>query len=352
MKLKKDLLVHRIIAGCIICEFRDHTLLVKQPTKLQRYMAEEIYFDTLEKAELAGSYTDEQLMELLLKHKFWNNDKQILLDSIPKNIEDFKVGLFNSTFNSVQRNTIRKALSVARKEQEKLLSELHEYDYISAKGVAQMAKARYIVAASLYNLDGTKLFDENNLWLVPNNIIESIGEVVSKNRLDESTIRELARTDPWRTIWIAKKAENNVFGIPAVDLSDDQRMLSIWSSVYDNIYEHPECPSDEVMNDDDMLDGWMIAQKRKRDSSKGASVDDIITNEKVRGSEEIFIPVGNAADAQKVMALNDASAARLLQQRMDLVKQKGVVKETEMPDSQAKIREQITQQYLETRRQT
>lgn len=352
MKLKKDLLVHRIIAGCIICEFRDHTLLVKQPTKLQRYIAEEIYFDTLEKAELAGSYTDEQLMDFLLKHKFWNNDKQMLLDNIPKNIEDFKVGLFSSTFNTIQRDNIRKALLIAREEQDKLLNELHEYDYVSAKGVAQMAKARYIVAASLYNLDGTKLFDENNLWSVPNNIIESIGEIISRNRLDEKTFRELARTDPWRTIWISKKAENNVFGIPAVDLTDEQRMLSIWSSVYDNIYEHPECPSDEVINDDDTLDGWMITQKRKRDSSKEASVDDIVANEKIRSSEEVFIPVGNAADAQKVMALNDANSTNLLRQRMNLVKQKGVVKETEMPDSQAKIREQITQQYLESRRQT
>lgn len=347
-QVDKELLVSRIIAGCLKYQIKNEILLIKSPSRYQRYLAEEVFHDAFAEAEARGSYTDNQLTDFLIEHGFWTMEKQRSFESLPKDIEELKIDLFNSAFNTTKRNQIRRNLAIHRKNIENLALERHEYDYLSARGVAFMAKARYLVAASLYDIYDNKVFDENKLWAAPNYIVEEVAGFISKSRLSEGQYRELARTDPWRTVWIARKYESGVFGVPVVDLSDEQRMLSVWSVVYDNIYEHHEAPADDIIGEDDMVDGWMLIEKRKRDAAKAnSSVDNMISNERIRSSEEVFIPVGSYDDAKKVLALNDPHANAILKQRMNLIEKKGSVEDQYMPDSQMKIRQQMTQMYME-----
>jgi hypothetical protein len=103
--------------------------------------------------------------------------------------------------------------------------QLYEYEYLTAIGVATMAKARYIITSSLYRLDDTKIFNENEPWTIPNSLVEAVAVVVGNTKLSEATLREIARTDPWRTIWMAKKLKVLFLRIPAVDLTEEQRLL-------------------------------------------------------------------------------------------------------------------------------
>jgi hypothetical protein len=345
---EKDLIVSRIIAGCFKCEVDNIILLLKHPTRFQRYLAEEVYQEQFEKALANGSYTEAKLMEFLYKKNLWSDKKQKDLNNMIKNIDDFKLGLFEAGFKSQQQNIIRKALTLTKAEQSKLHAQLHEYDYLTASGVANMAKARYIVATSLHRVDGSKLFNDSELWAVPDYIVEIAANSIAVQKLTEAKIREIARTDPWRTTWLSRKSEASVFGIAAVDLTDEQRMLSIWATVYDNVYEHPDCPEDSVISDDDILDGWMILQKRKREAERGGkTLDNMIDNENIRNSEEIFIPADTIDDARKVNTLNDAGAAIVKSQRQAVINRRGIVNETEMPDSQMKIRQQMTEMYMQ-----
>ena len=64
----------------------------------------------------------------------------------------------------------------------------------------------------------------------------------------------------------------------------------MWSSLYDNIQESPDCPSNEVINDDDMLDGWMIIQKRNREQAKlQKDAENKFGNKKISNADEVFI---------------------------------------------------------------
>jgi hypothetical protein len=346
MQAERELITHRIIAGCRQYKIDGNIIFIKQPDRYHRYIAEEVYHDNLYKAELDGSYTEQQLLDFLIDHNLWDENKQGELDDTLTRIEDLKLELFESAFKTGYRNKIRKTLSAIRKRQAILLNQRHEFDHISAAGVAAMAKARYLIVASLHKPNGNKLFDDDGLWLAPDFLIEQVAEYISNTKADERIIRELARTEPWRTMWISRKSEQSMFGIPAVDLTEEQRGLSIWSTVYDNIYEHPECPQEDVISDDDMLDGWMIAQRKKREAERGgSSADNFTTNEKIRNAEEIFIPAETLADARKVDSLNDAGAAILKRKRMNITRQKGIVSETDMPDSQLKIRSELTKMF-------
>ena len=86
--------------------------------------------------------------------------------------------------------------------------------------------------------------------------------------LGESEIRELARSEPWKSIWSSSKNEGVLFGKRAIELSEEQKHLIMWSTMYDSIGESPDSPSDKIIADDDMLDGWLILQRREREHNK------------------------------------------------------------------------------------
>lgn len=48
----------------------------------------------------------------------------------------------------------------------------------------------------------------------------------------------------------------------------NQRNLLTWSKIYDNVQESLECPSEKVIEDDDMLDGWFLVQKLERERER------------------------------------------------------------------------------------
>ena len=90
----------------------------------------------------------------------------------------------------------------------------------------------------------------------------------------------------WRGYWNADKT--NIFDKCTTELTDEQRALLNISRMYDNIYEHPECPDDKIIEDDDALDGWMILQKRKNDKDKKKSQFDS-SNPNLKNSGEVFV---------------------------------------------------------------
>ena len=77
--------------------------------------------------------------------------------------------------------------------------------------------------------------------------------------------------------------------LPDREMTFDQRNICVWSRMYDNVQESHECPSEDVLNDDDLLDGWFIIQRKKQEHDKLVSeVEGMTNNEKIANSEEIL----------------------------------------------------------------
>src|SRR5690606_12972110 len=99
--------------------------------------------------------------------------------------------------------------------------------------------------------------------------MDKLMRLYMSNYLDETTLRDLAKNQPWHDIWYSAKKNNGyVFNRDATKLSDEQRKLILWSSLYDNIKEYSEPPSDEIIKDDLRLDGWLIKQNREEKVKK------------------------------------------------------------------------------------
>jgi len=340
----KELVISRIISGLtrinVFYNGKSRRLLIKNPSREDRYYANEVYAEAYEKAQLQGLHDNESILTFLHNQGLWDNKKSEALTQLEKNIEEFKVGMFSMTFKTNELKKTRKALEVTKIEYARLTNIRHSYDHITLEGFANLARLKYLTGLSICNSKGKRLFNNDSIWVCNSMLIEKVIEQNYINLISEANYRELARTEPWRTTWNNKKSEQSVFGVPAVDLTIEQKSLSLWSSIYDSIYEHTECPPEDVVNDDDILDGWMIVQKRKRDKSVLEKRAEAFTsNEKIKNSEEIYIPANTIEDARRIDELNDTAATIVKAQRMNYLKKKGEVKELDMPDTKMRFRQ-------------
>ena len=115
-------------------------------------------------------------------------------------------------------------------------------------------------------------------------------------------------------------------------MTDWQRALVSWSMLYDSIYENPDCPSDEVIRDDRLLDAWMEDQHEKKARERGQN--SMETNK----HKNVGVLVDSPDDARKVYKLNDTSTQNKLRQREKYIQEKGHAKLAELPDVAQELR--------------
>ena len=131
------------------------------------------------------------------------------------------------------------------------------------------------------------------------------------------------------------------------ELSFDQRNICIWSRMYDNAQESMECPGDEVIDDDDLLDGWFIIQRKKQEKEKLQSeVANMTNNEKITNSEEVYIFTDSAEEAERINDANSLHMQILKKQRIAQVKAAGgEIQDQYLQDKQLELRQMSNEQY-------
>lgn len=337
-----NLLLYRILSGQIHIKVYNKTYIVKGNTLQQKYMAE-LYFEELlaEYSELDSLQTPLQLSAFLVKFGYWNDTKQQAVDKLKKDIEDLKVKAYECAFRANEKQAAKKMIVVAKEKLEALLEQKHKFDGMTANGAALVGKNKYLIATSIYYPDGKPLFGDSieafllGDFLYLDNIIIEINRQSASN----SDVRAVARSESWRKYWCAKDSEN-IFGRPAIELTDEQLNLISWTRLYDNVYQHSECPSEDVIDDDDCLDGFLIADKRKRDKEKGLmGAHEKITNAKIAGASEVFLVAETEEDAVKIHNLNDEGVKRTINTRNKLIDKEGIIGDQDLPD--IKLKRQI-----------
>ncbi len=287
--------------------------------------AAEIFDSAHRRALKKGIYDEEEFLNFLYENEFWSDEKEGLLKKFADDLEEFKFQLWDSRFRSNAQKEYRRLIRQAEQKLAGLRVERARHDHLSALGCATLSRNRALFALPLLRPDRTRAFP--NFWGSSSQMLEEAMLAYSRARPDDRDIRELARTEPWRSTWICRKA-GQLLSVPAVEYSDELRNLVGWSCHYDNIFEHPDSPGEDVIADDDMLDGWCVAQKRNRQSRVPDGLPD---------GQQVFLPVDDAEGARKVMALNDPATRQMLKQRSELVRKKGPIAEQDLPDVRRQI---------------
>jgi hypothetical protein len=358
---RRELLVNRILSGQVRCNkytaLGKDTYIIKTPTNDIKYEASEIYEEALRRASFYEIMNEDRLETYLIRNKLWTPEKQVRLDDLPKEIEDLKVNIFECLNNAVQRTKHREDLAAKKQAIEELYIEKHSFDYLTCSGFASYIKSKFILSNTVYKNGGRFHFDSDAVF-------DGLLHMIGTARISEKDYREIARTDPWRGYWNLSKTQN-LFGFSISEYTDEQRNLCSWSRMYDNIYESNESPHDSVIEDDDMLDGWMIAQRRKRekDQSKKDGDELVGNNDKIRNATEVYVmckteydiwgvPLTNdtrdsQTKAKKVDSLNDAYANMVKKQRLNVLKEKGVVNEIDMPDVKLDLMTAVNKMFVD-----
>ncbi len=340
----KEYYLYRILSGCIRCRIYDNfgklqTFILKKPTTYQRYIAEELYQEYLVQFKLEGLHSEEEFIGHLIRTNNWSEEEEGKLKDLNKNIENLKTKLYRLIFKSKEKKLIKEALLISKTERDRLLEKKNYYSYLTYSGAAALVKMRYLIGATLYKENGSKVFDDDeNLWLSSDGIIDSVVTFCNKNRISEKALREIARTEPWRSTWLTRKASGEqIFDFPSSEFSDEQKVLIYWTCLYDSVYESQDTPMEEIIEDDDALDGWLLDQEKQRKRRvTEKNVEDMIP-EKMKNANEIFLPANTIEDAKKIEELNDEQGKAIKNRRDRAITNKGYVSEANLPDVKANI---------------
>ena len=325
---EREYFISRLRTGFYILSDGPTKIKLLAATIEQEYEVNEVYIDAYNSCVMDGILTEDEMQEWMIEEDLWSDEKEKQMEVAEKDIENLKVEVFQNRNKQTARDNSRKYLRRAEHALKNLRSEKEEFFLNTCEGIASTEKALKLFEMCCF-LDGEP-------YDFPNDNISTLYYSWLSTILREKQVRELARTDPWRSYW-ALKDSANLFANKNTELTIDQKNILIWSQMYDNIQESMNCPSESVIDDDDMLDGWMILQKRKNASDKAQAELESGLNSKVANSDEIFIVTDNAKDAETINSMNSVGSEQIKKERMAVIKRQGEAKDTDFRDQKIRI---------------
>jgi len=133
-------------------------------------------------------------------------------------------------------------------------------------------------------------------------------------------------------LWRSYYTEHGLFEQPSIYQNDDQRHLVKLTQMYDSVKQHPEAPTEDVIEDDDALDGWFLYQKEKskQEKTKNQVLDKIGGNSKINKAGEVFVITNDQQEFRTINNLNDPKTKQDIARTRQIAKQKGSVSWTDL----------------------
>jgi hypothetical protein len=338
--------LHQIITGIVPCKILDDTLYIKTPTPEHKFKAYQLYADILYESELNGVLTDKEMQDYMIVNNLWSEAEEKEITEASVKMDGMKEDMYlkYAAFQSGKSKKIKKILEKFRLHIGELFKKKHTYDLYTCSGLASIYQLQYLISNNIID-DNNKPID---MSILDDFYIKQLCKQYSYGRINDSEIRQICKIDSWRSIWNSAKSSSSIFGVSAIELSDEQRSLVAWSRLYDNLQEAAEPPDKEVIDDDDLLDGWLIFQHKKR------STDQQNNNSSIQnlhpGAQEVFIMAETEDDARRINSVNDLGSQMVKNQRLNTIKQLGRVEEQNMPDSRQQIMMTAAEMFAQSAR--
>lgn len=305
---QREFFIARLRSECV--RLRKLNLTVKNPSESILYRAEERFMEVMEECKNEEILSEDEALSLLLEKGVWTEKHERDIETAHNNIKKLQIGLFKNYTNIVRKKEAKEGLKKYREILHDLYKIKYSYSHLTDINLANVAKWTYIIKKSTYK--GKRRYQWGEF---------SVQEVLAEyqnNLLTEAQIRELARTEPWTSMndWVTFK--NPWF---------EQFKLLSWTRFYENIRQASDVPSQDIIEDDDALDGWL--HQRGKEGQKFSS--------KIESCDEIFVVASRDGTDGKptideVYNMNDVISRSVISQRMKYIKEKGTVKESELPD--------------------
>lgn len=338
---EREFFIARIACGYLTYTSQGgYNLQIRTPTIQQSYESGNIYSEAYNQAILDGVLTEEDVSEMMAENGLWTEESEKILKGVFSDIEKLKKGVFRTAISKTKQDIVRKNLRVVEKTAEKLFRKKNAYSSVTCEGYAYSKQLTWLIENTTYYLDGSS-YD----W--KDDEVEDVVRFYQEEQLSDSDIRAIAKSDEWKTIWSASKLEGGIFGKLGVELSKNQKTLISFSRMYDNIYESMECPSDDVISDDDAIDGWFIIQREKRDKQQKEAGLESMLSDKTKNADEIMLMTNrkDKENIESIYSMNDAQGKMVTKSRFKQVEEQGEVKYQDFGDMRRERQMQQTRAY-------
>ena len=337
---EREFFINRIRSGTV--RLRDYRIL--PPTLEDKLDASEAYIKAYNDAIAEEMMTEDEVEVWMAEHGLWTEEDHKQLETAEKDIKTLKKEIYNHHRDDAMVANIRRLLNGAKKFKLKKDGEKSEFYYNTAENAARQMEMLSIIKAVTYQDNKRVIFDDEPV--LPGELIAAYME----DMFAEDQIRELARTTPWMNLWnIKDNLKHPLFSMSDRELTTNQHALIVWSQTYDNIQESIDCPSDEVINDDDMLDGWFIIQGEKRQKDKAEKdFEEGTKSDKIKNSSEVFVMSKGKKDDDRIKRMNSTHGEAVKQQRFNLIKKKGSAQQQDFADERLKLQTMSNQQFKDS----
>lgn len=327
---EREYFVSRIRTGTYKINYEGSPITLYTPTLEDEFRAKEAYCEAYMEAEVDGVKTQDQMLEYLNSIGHWTAEDDAKEAGFLKDLERLRLEIYNNRFKTKMREDIRTWIRKGEKQYLEHMSKKMLYQENTCEGVALMEQV-------LCQLNHCAFYNNRPVYNYQHINVRRIWLDYCEQMLSDDAIRQIARQEPWRSSWLLRDAAGiTLFGNKRDrQLSADQKNLLIWSRTYDNIHESPECPPEDIINDNDMLDGWFIDQKHKREAERAKAEAEAKVGDS--SANEVFVMVDNAEDAKRVDRMNDFGTNMIKKERFQVMKQKGAAQQHDFPDEKLKI---------------
>jgi hypothetical protein len=337
------LYLSRILSGFYLFLYNGNKYKLVYPDIEIKYYADLHAQQECENNRFNDWITDDTIVDTLVSMGLWSYNGDDNLKNLEKQIEDAKVDLYKNFLNPTKSKSLRRTLSNIKAAYDRHFTIRHSLDQYTAHGYGQFIKNQYLLIHSLYDEFNQRIFSCYDT--VDYTLLTKLSDIINHDAIDISTYRAIARSDQWRNYWSANK--DNIFDKATVNWTDEQKTLVVLTKMYDGAYEHPECPPDHVISDDDMFDGWMIHQRRENEKTRNKNrTEKILEGKKLDKAGEVFIMAGSQEEAQNIYDLNDNNSRHIIKERNTTIQaNSSTIDDTKLPDVQRNMIQQSNQLF-------
>ena len=299
----------------------------------------ERYLEAYSEAFEEGVMEEAEMLVWMEEKGLWTQEDEDITKRFESDLERCRIEIYESRYKG--DDLVEQIRTYLRKGEEQLrdhAARKTQFTMNTCEGIAGIERARLIVRKNTY-LNG-ELYD---FGLIN---VDTVLTAHNSSFLPEAKIRELVINDPWKLVWYMRDvAGARLFVDHERELTPEQKNIVVWSRMYDSVHESMDSPSDDVLKDHDMLDGWFLIQKKKREKDRSDKEFDV-ENPKIANAGEVFMVTKNKKAAGRIHDMNDIGSQVTIQEREEkLAKSDGRVLAGEFRDAKLDKQGQSTEMF-------
>lgn len=333
-----DTLINRIISGYQFIEIKDNLYKLVSPTVDLKMAADYLYHKTYQDNLFSSFIPKENIDYLLIYTNMISEDIDQQIKTTEKTLENAKIQYYKQFFQSSVKTRNQKKIRSIEALLHKAYGDKQYLDFLTLEHYCENIKNEYLLCKTLMDQDDNLIFE--NYPNVNHILFNNIAQKIAQNIIPVSKYKEIVKSDSWRKLYNSNPT--NVFNRSASEHTEEQKAIISIHQMYSKIYEHPECPEDAIIEDDDALDGWMLNQQKENKKQKMEKGVDNLLGKKGQKAQEVFLLPKTQEEFEDINSLNSPQAQKKLKARQ-AVKEGQVVSDFNFPDTQMEIRNRIAE---------